>query len=72
MFSQKYPAIHFWLQNYGYLEMGEDDITHSLIRIKDEDGLLYEDRGSATFDDSIEEAEAFLRDYFFEKFEIKV
>jgi hypothetical protein len=72
MFSQKYPAIHFWLQNYGSVELGEDDKTHSLIRIMDEDGILYEDRASATFDESVDEAEAFLKDYFFENFEIKV
>ena len=38
----------------------------------DEDGILYEDRASATFDESVDEAEAFLKDYFFENFEIKV
>ena len=72
MFSLKYPAIHFWLQHYGTIELGEDDDTHSLMRIFDDTGLLYEDRASATFDDAVEEAEAFLKDYFFENFEIKL
>ncbi|MFZ4544411.1 MAG: hypothetical protein ACOYOA_10205 [Saprospiraceae bacterium] len=72
MFSQKFPAVHYWLQHYGSVELGEDEDTHSLIRILDDDGILYEDRASATFDESFEEAEAFLKDYFFENFEIKI
>lgn len=72
MFSKQYPAIHYWLENYGIIEMGEDDNTHSLLRIKDDEGLLYEDRASATFDDAMTEAEAFLKDYFFENYELKI
>lgn len=71
MFSKLYPAIHYWLENFGSIELGEDDTTHSLVRIVDEDGLLYEDRVSATFNDALTEAEAFLKDYFWENHEIK-
>lgn len=72
MFAKLYPAIHYWLENYGLIELGEDDVTHSLMRITDEGGVLYEDRVSATFDEALTEAEAFLKDYFWEKFEIKI
>jgi hypothetical protein len=72
MFSKQYPAIHYWIDNYGRIEFGEDDVTHSLIRVFDDEGLLYEDCASATFNESIVEIEAFLKDFFWEKYELKV
>jgi|JI7StandDraft_1071085.scaffolds.fasta_scaffold967647_1 hypothetical protein len=72
MFSKQYPAIHYWIENFGTIEFGEDDVTHSLIRILDDEGLLYEDRVSATFNESIVEIEAFLKDYFWENHELKI
>lgn len=72
MFSKYYPAVHHWVQNYGNIEIGEDDNTHSLIRLIDEGGTLYEDHASENFDDAMVEIEAFLKDYFFETYELKL
>jgi hypothetical protein len=72
MFSKYFPAIHYFVENYGNIEIGEDEKTNSLIRLTDDGGTLYEDRRSETIDDAIKEAEEFLKDYFFENYEIKI
>ncbi len=72
MFSKYFPAIHYFVENYGEIEIGEDEKTNSLIRLKDDGGILYEDRGSETIDDAIAEVEDFLKDYFFENYELTI
>ncbi len=72
LFSQQYPAIYHFVEHFGNIEIGEDETTGSLIRLKDDGGTLYEDRGSETIDDAVTETEEFLKDYFFEKFEIRI
>ena len=72
IFSKTYPAIYHFVENYGNIEIGEDDETKSLLRLTDDEGVLYQDVASATIDDAITEAEDFLKDYFFEKFDKEI
>lgn len=72
IFSKAYPAISYFVENYGNIEIGEDDKTKSLLRLTDDEGVLYQDVASATIDDAIIEAEDFLKDYFFENFELTI
>jgi hypothetical protein len=71
-FSRLYPALHYYIENYGNIEIGEDEKTGSLLRIVDEEGILYNDVASPTINDAVAEAEAFLKDYLFENLGIKI
>jgi mevalonate kinase len=72
MFSKNYPAIYHFVEHYGNIEIGENDENGSLIRLTDDEGILYQDVGSKTIDEAVVEAEEFLKDYFFENFEMKI
>jgi hypothetical protein len=72
IFSKTYPAISYFVENHGNIEIGEDENTKSLLRLTDDEGLLYQDVASATIDDAVIEAEDFLKDYFFENFELTI
>lgn len=37
-----YPTIARWVLEYGWIEMGHDDMSQSFIRALDEGGLVWE------------------------------
>lgn len=68
-FSQKYPHLAWWIDNHGYIEMGTDPNTDSLIRLYDEGGLWWEDDDdSLPIDDALANAEAALKTELPERF----
>ena len=59
-FSEKYPHIHWWMENHGDLDIGHSDHFSGLVRLTDEGGIWWEDTKAKTFDDALANAEAFL------------
>ena len=37
-----YPTIARWVQEYGWIEIGHDDMSWSFVRALDEGGLVWE------------------------------
>ena len=46
-FDSTYPAITEWVTSRGWIEIGEDDNSRSMVRALDEGGMVWE--GSATY-----------------------
>ena len=62
-FSEKYPHIHWWMENHGWIEVGNDEYTKSKIRLLDEGGTWWEDKKSKTVDDALANAEAWTENW---------
>jgi|GEM_PF-1972467 len=71
-FSKKYPHLIWWIENQGYIEIGEDDFSYSLLRVLDPGGLCWEGEYSETIDDALEAAEAFLKEELQQRFGVKL
>jgi len=41
-FGQTYPAIAHWVESYGWIEMGQDDYSRSMVRALDIGGMIWE------------------------------
>lgn len=59
-FSKIYPHIAWWIDNHGWIEVGTDEYSDSLIRLLDEGGTWWEDTKATTIDDALQNAEKFL------------
>ena len=56
-----YPTISRWVQEYGWIEIGQDDMSRSFVRALDEGGLVWEGQEDyATLDDALWDLEAGL------------
>jgi hypothetical protein len=67
-FSNRYPHIAWWIDNHGWIEIGTDEYSNSLIRLLDEGGTWWEDEEATTIDEALEKAENFLIDDLPERF----
>ena len=59
-FSKKYPHIHWWIENQGYLQLGGDEFNKSFVTVIDEGGVCFEAKNAKTIEEGLESAEAFL------------
>ena len=41
-FSKAYPNIAYWVEACGWIEIGQDEYSSSLVRALDEGGLVWE------------------------------
>ena len=41
-FSKAYPNIAYWVEACGWIEIGQDEYSNSLVRALDEGGLVWE------------------------------
>jgi hypothetical protein len=56
-----YPTIVRWVMEYGWIEIGHDDMSRSFVRALDEGGLVWEGQEDyATLDDALRDLEAGL------------
>ena len=56
-----YPTIARWVMEYGWIEIGHDDMSRSFVRALDEGGLVWEGQEDyATLDDALRDLEAGL------------
>ena len=56
-----YPTIARWVQEYGWIEIGQDDMSQSFVRALDEGGMVWEGQEDyATLDAALQDLEAGL------------
>jgi hypothetical protein len=56
-----YPTIARWVMEYGWIEIGHDDMSRSFVRALDEGGLVWEGQEDyATLEDALQDLEAGL------------
>jgi hypothetical protein len=63
-FEEHYPNITHWVRLQGWIELGKDDYSTSLVRALDEGGMVWE--GNAHFetvDDALEALETALAEW---------
>lgn len=61
-FSKKYPHVTWWIENHGWIELGSDEYSDSLVRLIDEGGTWWEDEEGASIDEALMNAEEFLKE----------
>jgi hypothetical protein len=58
MLQNKYPNIADWIENQGWIELGQTDYSRSMIRVLDIGGLIWEsERDYQTLDDLLDDLE---------------
>lgn len=61
IFDDLYPNIAWWADGGGWIELGRDDYSPSLIRVLDIGGMLWEGAEKyPTVATALDEAEAFI------------
>jgi hypothetical protein len=63
-FEESYPNISNWVKSHGWIELGQDEYSSSLVRALDEGGMIWE--GSAyygTLDEAFEALETALAEW---------
>ena len=67
-FEQFYPNLAYWVESFGWIELGQDDYSQSLIRILDTGGLIWEsEEDYDSLDTALQEAEAAIAAWFKEQ-----
>lgn len=57
-FAQTYPTLTRWITTHGWIEIGDNGIGRSSVRVLDEGGLIWEGGGAdETVDDALRAAE---------------
>ncbi len=57
-FERSYPNVARWVKTHGWIEIGQDNYSHSFIRALDEGGLVWEgSRSYKTLDEAFEALE---------------
>ncbi len=60
-FEQLYPNIAHWVKSYGWIEIGGDLYSQSLVRAFDEGSTVWESKDDdATLDEVLHALESFL------------
>jgi hypothetical protein len=61
-----YPTIARWVMEYGWIEIGYDDMSRSFVKALDEGGLVWEGQEAyATLDDALRDLEVGLIDLLY-------
>ena len=61
MFDDLYPNIAWWVDGRGWIKLGQDDYSRSMIRVLDIGGMLWEGKDTyQTIAEAMDEAEAFI------------
>jgi hypothetical protein len=56
-----YPTIARWVQGYGWIAIGQDDLSRAFVRALDPGGMVWEGQAhDATVDDARQDLEAGL------------
>jgi len=64
-FAQVFPNIAYWVEVRGWIEVGADEYSDSLVRALDEGGLVWESRSDhKTVDEALEALERELGEWF--------
>lgn len=61
IFDEQYPNISWWVTEIGWIELGEDHMSASMIRILNEGGMHWEsDETYPTVAEALAAADAFI------------
>jgi len=60
MFSKEYPNLEWWVENQGWIEIGEDEYSSSWLRILDIGGMYWEDENSKSLDEALRNGDIWL------------
>ena len=64
-FEQAYPATAQWVESYGWIEMGQDDYSGSMVRALDIGGMVWEGKTKyPSLDDLLRDLENGLTAWF--------
>jgi len=53
-----YPNLARWIVTHGWIEVGDDGISLSFVRVLDEGGLIWEGAAAETIDEDLRAADA--------------
>ncbi len=60
-----YPHVARWVQDFGWIEIGQDDYSRSMVRALDIGGLIWEGKASyATLDAALQDLDQALAAWF--------
>ncbi len=57
-FAQTSPTLARWVTTHGWIEVGDDGLRRSFVRVLDEGGPIWEGDGGETVDDVLRAAAA--------------
>ncbi|SFL61660.1 hypothetical protein [Nitrosomonas communis] len=64
-FAGSYPTITRWTEEQGWIEIGRDEYSNSVVRALDPGGMVWEsDSNIDSIDDALQELEKALKDWF--------
>ena len=64
-FTKSYPTITRWIEEQGWIEIGSDEYSSSLVRALDPGGMVWEsDSNLDSIDEALKELEKALKDWF--------
>ncbi|MDV6343034.1 MULTISPECIES: hypothetical protein [unclassified Nitrosomonas] len=64
-FADSYPTITRWIEEQGWIEIGRDEYSSSLVRALDPGGMFWESDSSVdSIDDALQELEKELMGWF--------
>lgn len=67
-FETLYPAVNRWIEEFGWIEIGADEYSTSLIRVLDEGGMVWEiEDEDVTLHHALMEANSALEKYIAEE-----
>lgn len=72
MFEKNFPYISSWIYTSGWIEIGSDDYSESMIRILNEGGMIWEDEESVSLNEALKRAEDYLKNQLPEEFGIEL
>jgi hypothetical protein len=63
-FTELYPNLAYRVESFGWIELGQDDYSRSLICILDEGGMIWESKERHdNLDAALQDAEAAIADW---------
>jgi hypothetical protein len=64
-FTESYPTITRWIEEQGYIEIGADEYSTSLVRALDPGGMVWESNAELdSIDNALNELEKELKKWF--------
>ena len=63
-FAESYPNLNWWVENQGWIEIGQDEYSRSMVRVLDAGGNVWEsDPKSKSLDKDLQVAEKFIGEW---------
>ena len=69
MFSEKYPSITEWVDRYGWIEIGYDEMTSAFVRAHDMGGTIWmSEKPYDSVDEALQDLEIELKSWMDENY----